>query len=96
MFRVLILMAANPPPGASSPVPVSNEDKFYQLMNLLVMTMQEKESATSQVKWERKTPVIKAENPRSFMAAMVDLERLFSELGYNAYKKRWPACRNLP
>ena len=35
-----------------------------------------------------------AENPRSFMAEMVDLERLFSELGYKTYKKRWPAFRN--
>ena len=46
------------------------------------------------MKWDRKPPVIKAETPKAFMTEVIDLERLFSELGYKTQRKRWGVFRN--
>ena len=46
------------------------------------------------MKWDRKTLVIKAETPKGFMTEMVDLEWLFSELGFKTHRKRWGVFRN--
>ena len=51
-----------------------------------VEVMKEKEAGWSTLKWDRKAPVIKAESPKSLMTKIVDLERLFSELGYKTYR----------
>ena len=72
----------------------SEQDKFYQTMTSFVEVMKEKEVAGTGMKWERKPPVIKAESPKSFMSEMVDLERLFSGLGFKSHRKRWGVFRN--
>ena len=68
-----------------------NNDVLKRMSNLErdMEVMKEKESAGSSLKWERKAPVIKAETPKGFMAEIVDLERLFSELRYGTYRRRW-------
>ena len=50
--------------AAESSVP----EKFYSAMTSLVEVLEEKESAGSTLKWDRKAPVIKAESPKTFMS----------------------------
>ena len=66
----------------------SGQAKFYESMTSFIEVMKEKESGGSVFKWDRKAPVIKAETPKQFMTVIIDLERLFSELGYKTQRKR--------
>ena len=72
----------------------SVQEKFFETMTSFVEVMKEKESGGSILKWDRKPPVIKAETPKGFMTEIVDLERLFSELGYKTQRKRWGVFRS--
>ena len=63
-------------------------------MTWFIEVMKEKESAGSILKWDRKAPVIKAETPKAFMTEVIDLERLFSELGFKTHRKKWGVFRN--
>ena len=72
----------------------SGQDKFCQSMNSFIEVMKEKESSGSVLKWDRKALVIKAETPKGFMTEIVDLERLFSELGFKTHRKQWGVFRN--
>ena len=72
----------------------SGQDKFYESMTSFIEVRKEKESAGSILKWDRKAPVIKAESPKGFMTEVIDLERLFSELGFKTHRKRWGVFRN--
>ena len=56
--------------------------------------MKEKETAGTNLKWDRKPPVIKAESPKGLMTEIIDLERLFSELGFKTHRKKWGVFRN--
>ena len=72
----------------------SGQAKFYESMTSFIEVMKEREAAGSILKWDRKAPVIKAETPKAFMAEIIDLERLFSELGFKTQRKRWGVFRN--
>ena len=42
----------------------SVQDKFFQSMTAFMEVMKEKETAGTNLKWDRKPPVIKAESPK--------------------------------
>ena len=83
-----------PKAGAAESSGSQGQDKFYESMTSFIEVMKEKESAGSVLKWDRKAPVIKAESPKGLMTELIDLERLFSELGYKTHRKRWGVFRN--
>ena len=72
----------------------SVQDKFFESMTSFMEVMKEKETAGTNLKWDRKPPVIKAESPKDLMTEIIDLERLFSELGFKTHRKKWGVFRN--
>ena len=51
------------------------------------------ERSTSTIKWDRKRPVIKAEDAESLMNELVELENIYSDLNCKTWKKKWSVFR---
>ena len=46
------------------------------------------EKGSSTIKWDRKRPVIKAQNAESLMDELVELENIYSDLNCKTWKKK--------
>ena len=51
------------------------------------------EKASSTIKWNRKQPVIKAQDAESLMTEIVELENVYSDMQCKTWKKKWSVFR---
>ena len=51
------------------------------------------EKSSSTIKWDRKRPVVKAEDAEGLMNELVELENIYSDLNCKTWKKKWSVFR---
>ena len=63
-------------------------EMFSSQISKFVGALSEKEDkASSSIKWERKRPVIKADDAEGLMNELVALENTYADLGFKTFKK---------